>query len=329
MNANWKTVLLSQTSLEGNVATDNTRTFTALKQPCIYPLTHLGSLTVSGKDAAKLLQGQLTCNINEISESKSVFAAMCNPKGRVIATFLLLKKADTFILLLPSEMLESVQKRLQMYVLRADVKISDSTDNLCLLGSSEPGQPCQPFSTVISNGLIKINLPGNLSRKLLITDADLGLRYWSEQSVLQNQGSYQPSTIEAWRYSDMLSGLPWVTTVTSEEFIPQMLNVDQLGGVSFNKGCYTGQEIVARTHYLGKAKRELVLAECEFSSAPELMANVVNLDSSEDEVVGKVFMAQQTPQGCVLQVVLQTIDGTYNNLGIENNGQQQPIKLIP
>lgn len=325
MDFEWKTILLSGQSLSNNDTTVNLAEINNLKAPRIYPLTHLCSLTVSGKDAPKLLQGQLTCNVNEINDTKGSYTALCNPKGRVIATFLLIKKADAFVLILPLEMLETVQKRLQMFVLRSDVKITDSTGELCLLGVYEPDKPAQPFSAEIQHDVIAVNLPGINKRQLLITQAETGVDYWSKQT---SSGAYQPASTTEWQFLDLSSGLPWITPPTSEEFIPQMLNLDKLGGISFNKGCYTGQEIVARTHYLGKAKRELVLAVCDCDNLPEPMANVIHISTNDQEVAGKVLMAQLTQQGCLMQIILLIQDTGYTHLTLQTD-TQNTLKLIP
>ncbi len=325
MNTKWKTFLLSQQALvndESHIAFADTAN---LNKDSIYPLLHLSALTVSGNDAAKLLQGQITCNINDITENKGSIAAICNPKGRAIATFLLVKKGDGFLLILPTDMLATVQKRLQMFVLRTDVKITDSSDELCLLGVSEPENPSSAFSTEIQNDILFVNMPGKLRRKIVITDADNAIQFWSEQT---NSNAYRKAGEAEWRYLDIIGGLPWVTAATSEEFIPQMLNLDKLGGISFNKGCYTGQEIVARTHYLGKSKRELVLAECQMASAPEPMANIINQGSEDLEVVGKVLQVQRSRDGCFMQVVMQRGETAYNSLALQNDGQT-PIKVVP
>ncbi len=325
MNTTWKTFLLDQQTLaddENRVAFADTANFS---ENSIYPLTHLAVLSVTGKDAAKLLQGQITCNVNDISETKSSLAAMCNPKGRAIATFLLVKKADAFLLILPVELLETVKKRLQMYVLRSDVKITDGSDEFCLLGLCEPENTVQAFSTLIHQDIISVNFLGLTSRKLLLTNVENAMRLWTEQ--VDSKG-FRTGSSNEWLYLDIVSGIPWVTMATSEEFVPQMLNLDKLGGISFNKGCYTGQEIVARTHYLGKTKREMFLAECQTSTLPEPNSSIVNKDSAEQEVVGKVLLAQLDGQSCKMLVVLQTTESDYNNLGLQDDMQAQ-IKLLP
>jgi tRNA-modifying protein YgfZ len=325
MNTIWKTFLLNQQALVNHgdkIAFAETH---QVGGKSIYPPTHLAVLSVTGNDAAKLLQGQITCNVNDISEAKSSLAAMCNPKGRAIATFLLVKESDEFLLILPVELLETVKKRLQMYVLRSDVKITDSSDELCLLGLCEPELDTQAFSTLIQKGIISISFPGFTSRKLLVTDVEHATRIWTEQ--VDSQG-FRTGSSNEWLYLDIISGIPWVTTATSEEFVPQMLNLDKLGGISFNKGCYTGQEIIARTHYLGKSKREMFLAECQPLTRPASNSSIINKDSAEQEVVGKVLLAQLGEQSCKMLVALQTTDSDCNNLGLQDDMQTQ-IKLLP
>jgi tRNA-modifying protein YgfZ len=326
MNTNWKTFLLSQRASIFDEGFILSPPIINIDQNSIYPLTHLAVLSVTGKDSAKLLQGQITCNINDISESKSSLAALCNPKGRAIATFLLVKNADSFFLVLPAELLDIVKTRLQMYVLRSDVKIRDGSDDYCLLGLCGPEKPAQAFDTAVQQGLISVNFPASTSRKLLMGDADKTIGFWSGQVDCHNFRMASPGE---WRYLDIISGIPWLTTATSEEFIPQMLNLDKLGGISFNKGCYTGQEIVARTHYLGKAKREMFLAECQVSKPPEPNSSIVNRDSDTQEGVGKVLLAQQGRQNCKMLVILQAAEpASFNNLGLKDDAQAR-LNLLP
>jgi tRNA-modifying protein YgfZ len=325
MNTDWKTFLLNQQALVSEENHFASVGAAKLSGNSIYPLTHLAVLSVTGKDAGKLLQGQITCNVNDISETKSSIAAICNPKGRAIATFFLVKKADAFLLVLPVELVETIKKRLQMVVLRSDVKIADSSDELFLIGLCETEKPTQPFVKETQQDLISVNLPSSTKRKLLIIGAENVINFWADK--VNHQGFRVTSSTE-WRYLDIVSGIPWLTSATSEEFIPQMLNLDKLGGISFNKGCYTGQEIVARTHYLGKAKREMLLAECQTSILPETNSSILNRDSNDQEVVGKILMAQHDEHNCKMLVILQIAEPTYNNLGLQEDRQAQ-VRLIP
>ena len=155
-------------------------------------------------------------------------------------------------MVLPEELLETVKKRLQMYILRSKVQLTDSSDTSCLMGLTQPQEQAEVLFATHGNDVIAVNFG---KRQLLIAEPETAIALWSEKVAAQG---FQPAHPGQWRYLDIMSGIPWLTTATSEQFIPQMLNLDQLGGISFSKGCYTGQEIVARTHYLGKAKRATV-----------------------------------------------------------------------
>jgi folate-binding protein YgfZ len=324
MNQHWKNFLLS---LNATFESDTHLTFPAISDyngKTIYPVAHLAVLTISGKDAAKLLQGQLTCNINDITETKSSTGALCNPKGRAITTFLLIKTPDAFLMVLPEELLEPVKKRLQMYVLRSDVTLTESSDKLCLIGLCHPGAQAAPLFGTTQQEVISVNLSATQSRYLVIADADKAIALWSDR--VGNQG-FQPKNSDQWRYLDILSGIPWLTTETSEEFIPQMLNLDQLGGISYNKGCYTGQEIVARTHYLGKIKRALFLAECDTPLTPEPNSSIIDDSAGTEQAIGKVLLAQRSRLAndeetlCKMLIVLQVSDSDTYNLKLNNNNQ--------
>lgn len=321
MNLNWKNFLLSENAVFDN---DDNVVFPSPEHDgnkFIYPITYLGVLTVSGVDAAKFLQGQITCNINDITDTKSSLGAMCSPKGRVITTFLLVKNGEAFLMILPMELLASVKKRLQMYVLRSKVTLTDSSDTLCLIGlrdevlqSGGVGEPL--FATSRQDNTV-VDFQ---NRSLLVAEADNAQAFWEEQvkQGFQADGSAQ------WRYLDILSGIPWLTAETSEEFIPQMLNLDKWGGISLTKGCYTGQEIVARTHYLGKTKREMFLAECAALAPPEPNTAIIDDSTGAEQIIGKVLYAQKGQDACKMLVVLQNdVVTNADNLKLKNHNQDK------
>ncbi|MDP1772855.1 MAG: folate-binding protein [Methylobacter sp.] len=316
MNPDWKNWLLAGHAIFEN---DTDIVFPAPEHEGnqrIYPIAHLGVLTVAGNDAAKFLQGQITCNINDITDTKSSLGAMCNPKGRAITTFLLVKNADAFLLILPQELLVAIKKRLQMYVLRSDVTLTDSSDELCLIGlsygASQPDE-ASDFATSRQENIV-VNLQ---NRSLNIVKTANAQKFWEEQVKL----GFQPEDSAQWRYLDIISGIPWLTAATSEEFIPQMLNLDKLGGISFNKGCYTGQEIVARTHYLGKTKREMFVAECD--TTPEPNSIIIDDSADTEQGIGKVLCAQNREHSCKMLIVLQVSDTNTYNLKLKNYNQDK------
>lgn len=325
MNSNWKNFLLSN-----NASIDNNAAIVFPEQQGdrrLYAIAHLGVLTIAGRDAATFLQGQMTCNINDISDTKSSLGAICNPKGKVISTFLLVKDGDAFLMVLPQALLAAVQKRLQMYVLRADVRLIDSTDERCLIGLRE-GEPQvddaqkSVFATT-RQATIAVDFD---KRRLLIVSLDQAQSVWSEQLAL----GFVPETSAQWRYFDIIAGIPWLTAATSEAFIPQMLNLDKLGGISFNKGCYTGQEIVARTHYLGKAKREMFVAECAtLSEPPEPNASIIDDSGDTEQSAGKVLCAQRLGNSCYMLIVLQVSDSHCYSLRLKDRPDKLTLLTAP
>lgn len=327
MNQNWKNFLLSQNAI---FESDTRIVFPAKADHngnTICPVGHLAVLTISGKDAAKLLQGQITCNVNDVTETKSSLGALCNPKGRAVTTFLLVKTGAAFLMVLPEELLKPVKKRLQMYVLRSDVALTDSSGEFCLVGLCHSANQAEPLFATNQQEIISINFSATQSRYLIIAEADKAVALWSER--VGNQG-FDVENSEQWRYLDIISGIPWLTTETSEEFIPQMLNLDLFGGISFNKGCYTGQEIVARTHYLGKAKRALFLAECDSPTTPEPNSSIIDDSTGTEQTIGKVLLAQRARSmpgnegtHCKMLVVLQVSEGDTHNLKLTDNNKSK------
>ncbi len=307
MNPIWQNFLLSAQA-DGNTSTDIMPMPSGGQRLC--PLAYLGVLTVSGKDAATLLHGQITCNINDVSETHSSLGAVCNHKGRAIATFLLIKQADAFHLLVPLELLETLKKRLSLFILRSSVTLTDNTQAYCLLGLSPT--PQDGWLATRQDTVIRVQLDG---RALILAEPDAAMAFWTTHS----QQGYTAENSAYWRLRDISCGIPWLSVATSEEFVPQMFNLDKLGGISFNKGCYTGQEIIARTHYLGKSKRGLVLVQTLASVPP---ANTTILDAHND-TVGQVLMAQADGQQCLLLIVVQLTEkgGVSENAGY-------PLKLV-
>ncbi len=292
----------------------------------LHQLNHLGCIEATGKDAALFLQGQVSCNINDLSLSNASIAAFCNPKGRVISTLLIIKTAEGFLLILPQSLVDKVLKKLQMYVLRAAVTLRDKSTELNVLGLNCPiapsslPLPLEPFTTRQTSSIL-IKLPSTTARYLAIGD----FKSLTDLSTQLQQCGFTLDTQDAWRYQDISAGFPWFEADQSEQYIPQVLNIDHLGGVSFNKGCYTGQEIIARTHYLGKAKRSLFLAECNQCLADN---DTAILDADTQQSVGDILVLQNHAGKTRLLAVLQNVDEAAKNL-ILADAEQTRLTLIP
>lgn len=289
----------------------------------LFTLSHLAVITVKGEDSVKFLQGQLTCDINSLAESQASIAAFCNPKGRVISTLLVVKTADAILLILPASLLDKVYKKLQIYILRSLVQLNEK-NGLSLFGVD--GQMAQGDASVLDLGpgcddVVVTKLPYSQSRYLCIVD--------NTKSVAPSmqQNNCNPESTEEWRYLDISAGFPWFEESQSELYTPQMLNLDGLGGVSFNKGCYTGQEVIARTHYLGKAKRNLFVAES--NGMPETPENGISvLDGDTQEKIGNILIAQTYLQNTRLLAILQVTDVTSHKLVLDDVNRTA-IKILP
>jgi folate-binding protein YgfZ len=221
-------------------------------------LTDWGVIRAEGEDAAKFLHSQLTQDFALLGMGEARLAGFCSAKGRLLATLIGWKQSETCVLLaLPLELLPAIQKRLSMFVLRAKCKLSDATAEIGLWGAQGPAESSPRWSLQREGETTRIRLPdGGLGARWLIAQpAGLPL----DLPVISAQD---------WQWGALESGLPTVLAATSEQFVPQMLNLELLGGVNFQKGCYPGQEVVARSQYRGTLKRRTYLYALDGTAAP-------------------------------------------------------------
>lgn len=266
-------------------------------------LSHLGLLKISGADASAFLQGQVTNDIKLLHSHQAHFTGYCNPKGRLIALFFAWADIENIYLQMPKALVEPIAKRLKMYVMRSKVEIQDASETLVkfglngtrtvkLLSALFDTLPQQDYVSTTHQNTTIIRLPSaqaEQSRFEIITDITRAKTIWQ---VLSQQA--QPTNASVWDWLEIQAGIPDVTLATQEEFVPQMLNLDLIGGINFKKGCYTGQEIVARTHYLGSIKRRTHLAHIQAENAINAGDNIQN---SAGETVGKIVRSAPSPNG--------------------------------
>src|SRR5713101_7744740 len=222
-------------------------------------LDHLGVLQFNGEDAETFLQGQLSCDVANLGLRSSTYGAYCSPKGRMLANFLLWREQAGFFMALSRDIVPAVQKNISRFVLRSKVKVSDASNDIVLVGAAGPQAegalrgvfpdfPANPNEVYRQSGM------GTVMR---LRDGRFVVAMESSKTPALRQrlaGSLKPVDARAWRWLDIRSGLPWVTAATQDQLLPQMANFELLGGVSFDKGCYTGQEVVARAQHLGRVK---------------------------------------------------------------------------
>jgi hypothetical protein len=292
-------------------------------------LNHLGILEVSGEDALPFLQGQLTNDIKQLNGSNSQFTGYCNPKGRLLALFLAFAHHDHLHLQMPKNILEPIIKRLKMYVLRSKVVITDKSDDILCFGVAgqdaenmlghlykEVPKVAKQLVTFDDATILKLN--GDTPRFHVYTNIQHAERIW--QSLSLNCTKVGKSV---WDFLEIQAGIPEVVSNTQEAFVPQMLNLDALDGINFKKGCYTGQEIVARTHYLGKIKRRTQLAHIDTAIIPNA-GDPIHLRNHEDQI-GQIVRAAPAISGGVevlIEIRLENLESSsetpmWNNIPLE------------
>jgi len=271
---------------------------TAQTATVLAPLLHLGLIEGIGKDARSFLHSQLTSDINHLEINQAQHSAWCSAKGRMLASFLTWRNGEAYQLALAAELVEAIMKRMQMFVLRSQVKFANFSDSHILLGLAGPEAadaltaanlptPAQPLGAVAAanNNVIRLDS----ERFVVAAPWEVAGALWKDISAVA-----RPVGMPVWRWLDIRAGLPLVTEATREEFVPQMADFEKIGGVSFHKGCYPGQEIVARTQYLGKVKRHLYRLR---SNAGLQAGDDLHSPLNPEQAIGKVVSAAPSPAG--------------------------------
>src|SRR5450830_468399 len=285
---NWNQFLIAQgarsTQLEGAVPDTNiadfgqTLTTAQLQDGFVSAVTDQGLIGITGDDAASFLHSQLTNDVEHLNQQQVRLAGYCTPKGRLLASFLMWRNATTIYLQLPRTLQPAIQKRLQMFVLRAKAKLHDAagdeaTQVVLAVGGQRANAalsawfeqlPAAPFSKAehaLGTPLRVADAFGQPRYLWLLSTANAH-DVWPQLAGALNKGGN-----DAWRLSEIHAGVPQISLPTQEQFVPQMVNFELLGGVNFKKGCYPGQEIVARSQYLGKLKRRTTLVSIADAAA--------------------------------------------------------------
>jgi tRNA-modifying protein YgfZ len=258
----------------------------------LMPLSQLGLIQIEGEDASSFLQNLLTNDVNALAINQSQLNGFCNAKGRLLAIFLLIRRTDGFQLVLPKSMCSGLQQRLTMFKLRTKITITDISDQLLLVGLTTNAEktgdivfPQQDYQAAEHNNNLLLKLPSSMDRYLCIAQPAEAETFC--QKLLKQD--WQLATESAWQLLDIEQGLSTIVPDTKEKFTPQQLNFDLVGGVSFNKGCYPGQEVVARLHYLGKPSRRLFSANC---SGDKLPTPGQEITDQEGNILGHIAAAQ-------------------------------------
>lgn len=208
------------------------------------PLPYLSILKVSGADASRFLQAQLTAQLAGMEVSSATYSAYCSSKGQVIATLLVSPRDNHWLMVVESSLLSTLMERLQKYILREDVQLKPLAD-LSVFG-------VDPHDAVLDSDI-------------LLEPRSVPIRY----AISGRQPVAKPEAMAHWQRSELVLGIPWLGQSSSEKFIPQMLGLDAIGAVSFSKGCFPGQEVIARARHLGQVKRRPLVLDIEGPTPPD------------------------------------------------------------
>lgn len=283
----------------------------------MFNLSNLGLIQVSGVDAAKFLQGQVTCNVMEVTDTESRMGAHCDPKGRVQFLFRIIKHTDNYYLSLPREIIDHAISLIKKYAVFFKVKLEDVSEKWMSVGIDDVNKVKKYFDHLpaINDQVI------NLENKILIkvkADSErflllMPITELTEKLTINN---------ETWQLQNIKAGIAEIDLQNTDEFTAHDLNLPELNAVSFTKGCYTGQEIVARMHYLGKLKQHLHSIEFSSTAMPLAKAKLCN---QEGRTVGRLVTVAKAGECDYAALALLQDSALENIICLENT--TDPIKV--
>jgi len=299
----WKTFLQTQGAVIDDATVLNygdpaAERAAAADGTIVADLSQLGVIAFRGDDAATFLQGQLTNDVRSLHADAAQWNGYCSPKGRLLGNFLLWRQGEDYCLQLSADILPGVLKRLSMFILRAKVQGRDASDESVRLVVA--GKQAQAAVTAAMGAVPEAAM------RSIISDAGQVVRVGDDKFVLSIVAERAPAVWQVlrqsaipvgapvWDWLRLNAGIPMIVAATQEQFVPQMVNLEVIGGVSFQKGCYPGQEIVARSQYLGKLKRRMFLAHVDAEAAP---GDSLYSADIEGQATGTVVNAAPAPTG--------------------------------
>jgi folate-binding protein YgfZ len=259
-------------------------------------------IAASGADAVSFLQAQLTADVAGLAPDRLQLGGYCTVKGRLLATFHLWRSGDAVFLRLPRELVPTLIKRLSMFVLRSKARLADASDawTTCALIGPGSADCLSGAGLAVPEATWDSVTTGSLRIDRLPPASGFGERFFltlpAGTDLPQSLASLPRASSENWWASEIAAAVPTVFAVTQEKFVPQMINFEVLGGVNFRKGCYPGQEVVARSQYLGKLKRRMQVAHAD---ARDVLPGADVFDASGN-AVGNVVMAANAADGADL-----------------------------
>jgi folate-binding protein YgfZ len=279
-----------------------------------------GLLAISGEDASTFLHAQLTSDVAGLVKPHTQYSGYCSPKGRLLATFLIWRRESDFVLQVSSDLAETAGARLSRYVMRSRVRVTAASDHFALtgvLGRQAPSAlnaldlpvPAADHDVNCVGDVYVTRLP--LNRYLVLAPTDRSIEL---QERLQSFAASEDES--AWTAADIQAGIPLITEQTLEHYIPQMVNLDLIGAVSFTKGCYPGQEIVARTHYLGRVKQRMYRVSIRSERAVHAGDPLFSAQFGSEQASGSIVRATPIHDGAyeALAVIQRSAAGDAESI---------------
>lgn len=319
MNSKWLEVV--ESGFADSTAVDQ-------QQIQLFDLSMFAIIDVSGTDAAAFLQGQFCNDLGGVTQTHAQITGYCTPKGRLLALPVIVGTQDGFRLLLPAEIAPAFIKRLSMFVMRSAVVINERSDWVCVgITDSHHHTMRQQRPDDLPEGVMSVaTSPDNQTiqwhhdstsgqhkaRYIRIAAVEDQVLFWNGCSQMPKRRA------PGWRAADIVAGVPSIRQGIEESFVPQMLNLQLIDGLSFTKGCYPGQEIVARMQYLGKLKRHMRLFSMDVENTYDLPDPGSTLSTETDTDVGVVVDAQRTDDGQVMLLAVVKVSANSAKLRISD-----------
>lgn len=274
-------------------------------------LKHFGFLAVTGKDAMSFLQGYATCNLEHLSGDRAGLGAICNLQGRMVVSFRIIRLNDGLLLRIHRDLVDKTLSFLGKYIVFSKAELSDMSEIYTCYGviGEVPGIQLPQINDLATK---------DGSRVVRVSDTGPRFEIWAQQA-LENTDSR--SRVQTWQEAEINDGFAWVDATSSEEHIPQMFNYHNIGGIDFEKGCYLGQEIIARLEFRGKLKRKLHRGE-----AGSPVSSGDTLVSDAGKPLGTIVNVAHADSGYPILAVLQNAGGDEIQVNLENG---EPIVFAP
>ena len=295
-------------------------------------LSQLGLTAFSGEETVAFLQGQLTNDVRQLHADTAQWNGYCSPKGRLLGNFLMWRQGDDYVLQMSGDIRESVQKKLAMFIMRSKTKARDASDENVRLVMAGPqaadavkavfgALPDAPMHSAQADCGTIVRVGEDKFVLSILPDA--AERVWQGLSPFAT-----PVGAPVWDGLRLNAGIPMITTATQDQFVPQMVNLEVIGGVNFQKGCYTGQEIVARSQYLGKLKRRMFLAHVDVAATPGDSLYSADMDGQATGMV--VNVAPAAEGGFDLLAVMQVESAKSSQMHLKGlDGPALTLKSLP